>query len=70
MRDEEDDDAENIINEDQEAMIPDQKLPPGNLWTRLIDLENFAINNVPIYSIDEDTENFKYETKDSSSFIE
>ena len=70
LRDDEQDDAENDMEESQEAMIPEQKLPPGNLWTRIIDLENLASNNALAYSFDEDKESFKYDGKYHRSSFE
>ena len=67
MRDEEEDDEENVLDQSQEVLMPAQRLPKGTLWTRIIDLDDLAGSNALAYSFEEDTANFRYEVQSSSS---
>ena len=51
---------ENQRQENTEAVILEQELPVGNLWTRIIDFEKLGGNTQFVFSFDEDLESFIY----------
>ena len=70
LREEEQDDTDIVLQQEHQIVVPELPLPPGNLWTRIIDLENLASNNALAYSFDEDKDNFKYDAKCPRSSFE
>ena len=57
----EQDEQENESEDNDEPQIPEQELPRGNLWTRIIDFGGLGRRTALAYSFDDDKENFKYE---------
>ena len=60
LDDEDDEEAEEAAAESQQEAEPGAELPPGNLWTRIMDFKDFDENKLIVFSVEDDLEHYSY----------
>jgi len=59
-----------LLEASSDDLMPEQELPPGDLWTRIIDFEKLISNTKVAHSFDEDEKSFKYEASGSTALFQ